>query len=275
MKAFVIDLSKCVGCYCCQIACKDEHVGNDWTPYAKPQPETGQFWLGIKETVRGSVPRVKVAYFPALCMHCEEAPCMEVCPVEGAVYRRDDGLIIIDPEECTGCRLCEESCPYDVLFFNPTLNIAQKCTGCAHLLDDGWKTTRCVDACPTDAIHFGEEEELADLIAQAEPYRSELGIKTRVYYLNQPKKFVGGTLFDPVADEVLIGARCTLTDQDSGETFTTQTDGYGDFWFKNLEDDRTFSLQLETADATLTICPVSTAADVNLGDIALVGQEVK
>ena len=64
MKAFVIDLSICNGCYCCQIACKDEHVANDWTPYAKPQPDTGQFWIGITEQVRGQVPKVKVSYIP-------------------------------------------------------------------------------------------------------------------------------------------------------------------------------------------------------------------
>jgi len=269
VKVFVIDLAKCVGCYCCQIACKDEHVSNDWTPYAKPQPETGQFWLGIRETVRGSVPRVKVSYRPGLCMHCDDAPCMEACPVENAIYRRDDGLIIIDPEVCTGCRLCEESCPYEVLFFNEALNIAQKCTGCAHLLDDGWEVPRCVDACVTDAIYFGEEEELAELIAQADEFRPELGLKTRVYYLNLPKKFIGGTLFDPVADEVLIGARCTLTDEESGEVLTAETDGYGDFWFKALPDDRTFSLKLESDVGSKTIPSISTAADVNLGDIAL------
>ena len=110
MKAFVIDLSICNGCYCCQIACKDEHVGNDWTPYAKPQPATGQFWIGIKETVRGTVPKVMVSYLPRMCMHCEDAPCMEACKVEGAIYKRDDGLVIIDPEKCTGCKLCADAC---------------------------------------------------------------------------------------------------------------------------------------------------------------------
>ena len=74
MKAFVIDVSICNGCYCCQIACKDEHVGNDWTPIAKPQPDTGQFWLKQNEFVRGTVPKVKMHYIPVLCMHCDEAP---------------------------------------------------------------------------------------------------------------------------------------------------------------------------------------------------------
>ena len=100
MKTFVIDIAKCNGCYCCQIACKDEHVGNDWTPYAKPQADTGQFWLKVNEFVRGTVPKVKMHYVPVLCMHCDKAPCIPACPVKGAIYKRDDGLIIIDPIKC-------------------------------------------------------------------------------------------------------------------------------------------------------------------------------
>ena len=72
MKVFVFDTSICNGCYCCQIACKDEHCGNDWTPYAKPQPETGQFWLKLSEYVRGTIPKVKVHYVATLCNHCDE-----------------------------------------------------------------------------------------------------------------------------------------------------------------------------------------------------------
>ena len=101
-KVFVIDLGMCNGCHTCQFACKDEHVGNDWTPTAKPQPEIGQFWIKVDEKVRGSVPKVKVSYRPHLCMHCDDAPCMDSCPVEGAIYKRDDGLVIIDPTKCTG-----------------------------------------------------------------------------------------------------------------------------------------------------------------------------
>ena len=167
MKAFVIDLSVCNGCYCCQIACKDEHAGNDWTPYAKPQPDTGQFWIGIKETVRGTVPKVMVSYLPKMCMHCEDAPCMNECEVEGAIYKRDDGLVIIDPEKCTGCKLCVDTCPYGAIYFNETFSLAQKCTGCAHLLDDGWKEPSCVDVCPTGALKFGEASDLKDLIENA------------------------------------------------------------------------------------------------------------
>ncbi len=151
-KAFVFDAAVCNGCYNCQIACKDEHCGNDWTPYAKSQPETGQFWLKLLENVKGTVPKVKVSYRVQLCMHCDNAACIIACPVEDCIYRRDDGLVIINPDKCTGCKKCIDSCPYNAIYFNPDLNIAQKCTGCAHLLDRGWKEPRCVDACPTLAL---------------------------------------------------------------------------------------------------------------------------
>ena len=140
MKAFVIDVSICNGCYCCQIACKDEHVGNDGLPYARPQPDTGQFWMKLKEYIQGTFPKVKMHYIPVMCMHCDNAPCLSSCLVEGAIYKGEDGLIIIHPE---------------------------KCTGCAHLLDNHWKEPRCVDACPTGALRFVEETELKDMICKS------------------------------------------------------------------------------------------------------------
>jgi len=267
MKAFVIDVSICNGCYCCQIACKDEHVANDWTPYAKPQPDTGQFWLKLNEYVRGTVPKVKMHYLPVLCMHCNDAPCLATCPVDGVIYRRKDGLVIIDPEKCTGCQACVDACPYGVIYFNEGLNIAQKCTGCAHLLDNGWKEPRCVDACPTQALKFGEKSELKDLIAKAESMKPELGAKPRVYYLNIPKKFVAGAIYDPVEKEAIIGATCTLSS--NGKKITTTTDGFGDFWFKDIEVG-TYSLKIEAKGfASKTIQKINTEKDVNLGDIPL------
>ncbi len=268
MKAFVIDIGRCNGCYCCQIACKDEHVGNDWTPYAKPQPDTGQFWLKLHEFVRGTFPKVKMYYQPVLCAHCDESTCLSVCPIENAIYKRDDGLVIIDPVKCTGCRNCIDACPYHVIYFNEDLNIAQKCTGCAHLLDNGWRVPRCVDACPTECIKFGEESELEDLIKKTYMTYSDSKMKPRLYYLNIPKKFVTGTVYDPVATEVIIGAICTLTDERSNDKFTTTTDGFGDFWFEGLEVSN-FSLEIEKDGKTKTIRPIGTQEDVNLGNIML------
>jgi len=266
MKAFLIDVSKCNGCYACQISCKDEHVGNDWTPYAKPQPDTGQFWLKINEFVRGTVPKVKMHYIPKMCMHCDDAPCMKSCKIE-AIYKRADGLVIIDSAKCTGCKNCVDACPYGVIYFNEDLNLAQKCTGCAHLLESGWKETRCSDACPTLALKIVEESEIEGLKNKAEVLQPEFGTRPRVYYLNIPRKFVAGTVYDPIAKEVLIDATCTLTGQDSGEAFITKTDDFGDFWFEDLEDDRSFTLTIKLDGKTKIIDSIRTEKDVNLGDI--------
>jgi Fe-S-cluster-containing dehydrogenase component len=270
MKVFVIDVGICNGCYSCQIACKDEHVGNDWTPIAKPQPDTGQFWMRQTEHIGGTVPKVKMHYIPIPCQHCDEPPCVPACPIENTIYKRDDGLVIIDPEKCTGCQSCVDACPYNAIFFNESLNIAQKCTGCAHLLDGGeWKIPRCADACPTEAIKFGEESDFKDAIAKAEVLKPELKAKPRVYYLNIPKKFIAGTLYDPVEKEVVIGATCTLTGPKASKKATATTDGFGDFWFQGLADG-VYSLKIEAKGfAAKTFDKISTEKDVNLGDIPL------
>ena len=242
-KIFLIDVGKCTGCYNCQLACKDEHCENDWTPYAAPQPLTGQFWCRVTEHVQGTIPKVKIHYIPHLCAHCEKAKCMAVCRT-GAITRRADGFVLIDPAKCAGCGECIRACPYDAIFFNDKLRIAQKCTGCAHLLDHGPAGTvpRCAEACPTDAMVFGEESELADQLVGARP--------------------------DPVEKEVVIGARCVLTGE--GKTLETLTDSYGDFWFKNLPAGGSYDLTV-TAEGfrPKTFEHISVDASVNLDDIPL------
>lgn len=269
MKHFLINLDLCNGCYCCQIACKDEHVGNDWAPYAKPQPDTGQFWIKLNEKVRGTTPKVKVSYLPSMCMHCKDADCMKSCQVPGAIYRRKDGLINIDPEKCTGCRSCVDACRYEAIYFNENLNIAQKCTGCSHLLDDAWVEPRCVDACPTDALIFKEESEIADSISLSEPVNGEKTNTTLVHYLNIPKRFIAGTVYSPEEKEVIIGATCTLQSTSTETTITTETDDFGDFWFHSINTDEVYSLIIEKNEKTVTINEISSSSDVNLGDIPM------
>jgi Fe-S-cluster-containing dehydrogenase component len=255
----------------CQLACKDEHCGNDWMPYAKPQPETGHFWMKVNEYVGGNVPHVKMSYVPVMCQHCVDAPCIPACP-SGAIYARDDGLVIIDPVKCQGRQLCIDACPYKgVISFNHDLGIAQKCTGCAHLLDREWpiKVPHCVENCIQEALLYGEESELKAQIDQAEMLSPDFGpaLNTRVYYIGLPKKFIAGTVYDPDTQEVVIGATCTLSGDGTG---TTKTDGFGDFWFEGLKVG-TFSLKIEAAGKTKEIPNISTEADVGLPDIALAG----
>ena len=164
-KVFIVDQALCNGCYGCQIACKDETVGNEWPPYSKSQPVTGQFWCKMLQKDHGQVPKVCVEYKPTFCNHCDGAPCMAAFP--DAVYKRDDGLVIIDPEKAAGARGLVEACPYGAVYWNEELELPQKCTGCAHLVDEG-KVPHCVDVCVTGALRFGDEEDFAEEIAAAE-----------------------------------------------------------------------------------------------------------
>lgn len=155
-----------------------------------------------------------------------------------ALYRRDDGLVILDPEKSKGQKEIVDSCPYGAIYWNEELQIPQKCTGCAHLLDDGWEAPRCVDACCTDALRFGEEADFADELKDAVVLRPELGTSPRVYYLNKPKRFVAATVVDIDADEVVEGAEVLLQrTSDDAVVLTGQTDEFGDVWLENIDPD--------------------------------------
>jgi len=260
-KIFVIDIARCSGCYNCQLACKDEHCGNDWRPYAAPQPPTGQFWCKVKEFSHGSIPKLKLHYEPRLCGHCDKPMCLASCP-QGAIDKRKDGLVTIDPDVCVGCGVCEQNCPYGAITVDPFARIAQKCTGCAHLLDNGAKLPRCVEACPTEAMQFGDREDFDPALLKKAVARGN------VYYLNIPGRFVAGTVYDPEAEEVIIGAKCTLSGM--GRFYDTVTDDFGDFWFKDLPENIRFTLKIKAEGYGEKVFDnVDSKTDVNLGDIPL------
>jgi tetrathionate reductase subunit B len=197
-----------------------------------------------------------------------EAPCIPACK-SGAIYQRVDGAVIIDPTKCTGQRNCVTACPYGVIYYNEDLQLAQKCTWCAHLLDQGWKEPRCVDACPTGALKFGEESEFQEVIAKAEVLKPEANAKVRTYYLGIPKRFIGGSVYDPEADECLEGAMVTLVDDQGNMVASLETDNFGDFWFEGLGVG-TYSLALEKGGyLSQKLEEVSTEKDIKVGDIAL------
>ena len=179
MKVFVFDSSKCNGCYGCQLACKDEHCDNDWSPISLPQPDTGQFWCHLEEVVHGQVPKVRMEYTPKF--GGQDSAIADYAPE--VMMEREDGLRVIDPVKAAGRKDLAEKFPG--VFWNEELNVPQACTGCAHLVDEG-QLPHCVDVCPTLALRFGDEEEFADEIAVAETFDTGTG-KPNVYSITLPR----------------------------------------------------------------------------------------
>jgi Fe-S-cluster-containing dehydrogenase component len=268
----VIDITKCNGCFNCFLACRDEYCGNDFPPYSASQPMTGQSWMQIIEKERGKYPKVKVAYTPVPCMHCDDASCIKAA-TEGAIYKRADGIVIIDPKKSQGQKGLVSACPYRVIFWNEEKQIPQKCTFCAHLLDQGWKAPRCVEVCPTGALTFGNLDDANSGVARrmksgnVEVLHPEYGLKEKVTYIGLPKRFIAGAVVFGDTDECGEGAKVTL--QGKGEKRVTKTDNYGDFEFEGLKADKAYRVKVESAGYGPYEIEVNTKVDVYLGDIVL------
>ncbi len=170
----VVDLARCVGCEACTVACKAEN--------GVPDPH----WRSRIVLVPGwgtSEPRpVKWG-----CMHCDEAPCVSVCPT-GATYKRADGIVAIDANRCIGCRYCMVACPYGARFFDEQRGVPDKCDLCLDRVDRGLEPA-CAVTCVGRAITFGDlndpDSEVAAAVAsgRAQPMHPELGTEPSVYYI--------------------------------------------------------------------------------------------
>ena len=268
----VMDVTKCNGCYNCFLACRDEYCGNDFLPYSIAQPQTGHFWMRVLEKERGQYPKVKVAYTVVPCLQCEDGPCLRAAE-EGAIYKRDDGIVLIDPVKAAGQRRLVDSCPYGVIFWNEERKVPQKCTLCAHLLDQGWKEPRCVEACPTGALVFGDlddpESEVARLVASGvtEVPHPEYGLGEKVRYIGLPRRFIAGAVVLGDIDKCAVGAKVSLEGDDIKRIAIA--DNYGDFEFEDLPTDSTFTVVVETPGYERRELAVRTNQDVYLGDIVL------
>jgi Fe-S-cluster-containing dehydrogenase component len=248
MKKFslIIDVEKCENCNNCFLSCKDEHCGNDWPGYSKSQPLHGQRWMNISRKERGQFPLIDVAYLPKPCMHCDNAPCMKAAK-NGAVYKREDGIVLIDPQKALGQRNIVDACPYGAMWWNEELNMAQKCTFCAHLLDQGWKVSRCVQACPTGALTMlhVEDQKLAEIIRSEKLDTlgsGEVDTQPRVYYKNlhrYSKCILTGSVATTDAvgiTDCVVGATVRLLQQGKS-LYEQETDDFGDFKFDGLNED--------------------------------------
>lgn len=269
----IIDLGKCNGCYNCFIACKDEYCGNDHPPYSLSQPLTGQFWMRMIEKERGAFPKVKVSYIPVPCMHCEDAKCIEMSE-SGEVYRRPDGIVIIDLEKAAGKKEIVNTCPYRVIYWNEEKNIPQKCTLCAHLLDKGWKEPRCVEACPTGALSFGDFEDpdssVSKLRASEKPevLHPEYGLQEKVLYIDLPRRFIAGTvILADIDDEYAKNASVTVKGEDMEKT--VKTNSFGDFEIEGIEAEKEYTVTIEYAGYIPETIIAQTKTDVYMGEITL------
>ena len=268
----VVDVANCTGCYNCQLACKDENCGEAHEGYTAAQPMTGQFWLHLSEIERGAYPKVKVSHVPKMCGHCDNPACMSQAE-NGAVYKREDGVVIIDPEKAKGQKDIVSTCPHRVIFWNEALQLPQKCDMCAHLLDKGYKEPRCVELCPTGALTFGDlndpNSEVAKLVAEKAPesLNAAFGLNENVLYLNVPTKFVTGTVICKESDQCIKGAKVTLKGE--GVETVVETSAFGDFWFDGLEKNTAFTVAIELDGAVKATFETRTLKDIDLGEIFL------
>ncbi len=199
----VIDLKRCYGCYACVMACK---VKNHTPP--------GVFWSRLLKGETGTYPNTVRQALPVLCMQCEEPSCLEVCPT-GATVQRADGIVTVKKEDCMGCKYCMMACPYGARYsvddwesYFPEglpltpyeefaklaweeksgIGVATKCDFCLDRLEDG-KEPSCVIACPANARHFGDLDDLECTASiqlrrhRGQPLNPEIGNKPKVYYL--------------------------------------------------------------------------------------------
>ena len=198
----VIDLQVCIGCQSCTIACK----ASNGTP-----PDI--FFAQVHEREVGEYPNARREFLPVLCNHCEDAPCVEVCPT-GASFQREDGIVAVNSDICIGCRSCDVSCPYGHRhyvkpgllqegYFNDQPGLTKyeeakykrwtestviKCDFCMDRVDQGLEPA-CVSTCPPIARHFGDlsdpESNVSRLLAERESYTllPEAGTKPCVHYL--------------------------------------------------------------------------------------------
>lgn len=190
---FIIDNRRCIGCHACTVACKAEHnvpvgVNRTWVKYIE----------------KGEFPNSRRLFSVMRCNHCDDAPCVEICPVT-ALYRRADGVVDFDNRRCIGCKACMQACPYDALYIDPQTHTAAKCNYCAHRVDVGLEPA-CVVVCPTQAIISGDLDDPNSQISQLRgrhqvtARKVEKGTLPKLFYIEGDSASL-----DPLATPALDG----------------------------------------------------------------------
>ena len=173
---FVIDHRKCIGCHACTVACKSEN-----------EVPLGVYRTWVKYIEKGTFPHTR-RYFTVLrCNHCDDAPCVTICPTK-ALFRRPDGIVDFDASRCIGCKSCMQACPYDAIYIDPITHTAAKCNYCSHRVDQGLLPA-CVVVCPEKAIIAGDLDdptsEIHQLVSreQVSVRKPEQGTRPKLFYL--------------------------------------------------------------------------------------------
>jgi Fe-S-cluster-containing dehydrogenase component len=174
--AFLIDNRRCIGCHACSVACKAEH-----------EVPLGVTRTWVKYVEKGVFPETRRTFTVTRCNHCEDAPCIEICPTT-ALFRRHDGIVDFDGSRCIGCKACMQACPYDALYIDPATETAAKCNFCAHKVEVGLEPP-CVTVCPTQAIVAGDLDNpgtrLVHLLGReaTQVRKPEKGTRPKVFYI--------------------------------------------------------------------------------------------
>jgi Fe-S-cluster-containing dehydrogenase component len=163
--ALVIDLNVCVGCHACVTSCKQWNTSGSAGPLADERPyaanPTGTFFNRVQTYEAGAFPVTETIHFPKSCLHCEDPPCVPVCPTGASYKRKEDGIVLVDYDKCIGCKYCAWACPYGARELDEERQVMTKCTLCVdriydELLPKEDRKPACVKACPTGARLFGD-----------------------------------------------------------------------------------------------------------------------
>ncbi|MDH4182635.1 MAG: 4Fe-4S dicluster domain-containing protein [Nitrospinota bacterium] len=163
--ALVIDLNTCVGCHACGAICKSWNTSGQFGPLTDDNPYgkdvTGVWFNRIQTYEVGEYPDVEVVHFPKSCMHCVDAPCVPVCPTNATYKRAEDGVVLVNYNDCIGCKYCSWACPYGCREFDHHDGVMKKCTLCVdriydESLPEEERIPACVLACPAKARTFGD-----------------------------------------------------------------------------------------------------------------------
>ena len=273
----IIDVAECTNCQLCTLSAMDEYVDNDWPGYSAAMPKHGHRWIDILQKERGQVPMIDIAYVPTMCNHCDEAPCIKAAG-DDVISKRDDGIVLIDPDKAKGRKDLVDACPYGHIWWNADRGIPQAWPFDAHLLDQGWRQTRGQQACPTGAMRAVklDDDAMARMAADEglEVLKPELGTKPRVYYRNlwrYSTAFIAGSISAEVGGLVdcVEDAAVSLI-KDGNTVAEAKSDNYGDFKFDRLEENSgSYTVDIETGGGQRMSVAAELGASVSLGEIRL------